>query len=193
MAIAKGKNEMQASIDDTAAALITLTNEMEAYYNQRRRDLEAQLEKIREKNQNEDSEIIQSIISSSDFRWIYDEMHQETLEMLVCKVYSFAEKHMGEMLKRIHLKEKQAKELGQGQGVSDMETYYMAIQKRFGISESISEKWIGYKDFHRLRKDIVHHHDNEKKDVSANYILSNINQVKELLLYVEEVSRSNSQ
>jgi len=191
MAFAKGRNEMRASIDDTASALVQLTKEMESYYNQKVSELSAQIDNVRKDNPNEDLEVLNCMTSSIfGIRDIYDEMHLETMEMLICKVYSFAEKHLGELLKRIPMTENKARKRLDGEGVSDIVKYYAVLHEKFNLSKSsVSEIWRDYEGFHTLRKNIVHHFDYEKKGINANYVLSNIEQAKELLLYVEEYSR----
>ena len=55
MAFAIGRNEMRASIDDTASALVQLTKEMESCYNQKVSELSAQIDNVRKDNPNEGS------------------------------------------------------------------------------------------------------------------------------------------
>lgn len=195
MAIAKGKNEMQASIDDTASALVQLTNELENYYTNRALALDKHIMDLRRENPREAPEVLHCMESPTHcIKDIYDEMHRETMEMLVCRVYSFVEKHMEEFLKRIPLSKTQAKKSLTGKDVSDIVKFYSAINARFKLSiQSISDIWKGYDEFHILRKDIEHHYDYDyqPKDIPISYILTNIKQATELLLFIEENTRIN--
>ena len=195
MAFAKGKNEMQASIDDTALALVQLTNEFENYYTKRVLELDNQIKDLRRENPNEAPEILYCMESPIlGIKDIYDEMHRETMEMLLCRVYSFVEKHMEEFLKRIPLSKTQAQKSLTGKGVSNIVKFFSAINTRFNLSiQSVSELWKDYEEFHKLRKDIEHHfdYDYQQKDIHINYILDNIEQAKKLLHFIEENTRNN--
>lgn len=193
MPFAKGKNEMQASIDDTASALIQLTNEIDYYYNQKVADLDSQLEIIRKDNPNEEPEILSCMESPIiGTKWIYDEMYIDTLEMLVCKVYSFVEKHLAELLKRVPISKRTAKNRYKGKGMSDVEKFYASLYDKFKYSrQGVSDIWKDYERMHTIRNDVVHRYYHERANITANFILSNIEQAKELLQYVEECTRAH--
>ena len=191
MPFAKGRNEMQASIDDTASALVLLTNEIESYYSQKISELSFQIEKIRKDNLNEAPEVLHCMESpNTNINWIYDEMHENTLEMLLCKVYSYVEKHMEALLKRIPLTGKKARKAYKGEGVSDIEKYYAVLKEKYNLQkQNVTDIWKDYEKFHELRKGIVHRYNYDRDTITANYILSNIEQAKALLNYIEDNTR----
>lgn len=99
MSIAKGRNNMLASIEDSASMLNSLVNELDRFYSNKLNDFERKIDLLRIENKNEEPEVICSMCSDWNYAIsIYDELFTETKEMLICKVYSYTEKHMSELL-----------------------------------------------------------------------------------------------
>lgn len=99
MAIAKGRNNMLASIEDSASLLNNLVDELDRFYSSKLTDYEKRIELLKTENSEENPEVLYSMCSEWNYAiCIYDEFFTETKEMLVPKVYSYAEKHLNEIL-----------------------------------------------------------------------------------------------
>ena len=95
MAIANGRNNMLASIEDSASMLNNLVDELDRFYSNKLTDFERKIDLLRIENKNEEPKVLCSMCSDWNYAIsIYDELFTETKEMLICKVYSYAEKHM---------------------------------------------------------------------------------------------------
>ena len=99
MAIANGRNNMLASIEDSAFMLNSLVDELDRFYSNKLTDFERKIDLLRIENKNEEPKVLCSMCSDWNYAIsIYDELFTETKEMLICKVYSYAEKHMNKLL-----------------------------------------------------------------------------------------------
>ena len=91
MAFSKGRNELQASIEDTRVILESLAIDIDSYYRGKIVNIENQIKSIKESNLNEDFEILQSITNAQEQEIeIYKEFHRVALEILLVKVFSYA-------------------------------------------------------------------------------------------------------
>lgn len=100
MAIAKGRNDLQASIEDYAKMLDTLACDIDSFYKKEIENINRQI-KISDES-SDDYEIKYSIkVQYEDVIELYESLHNQSFEMLISKIYSYAEKHMEELLKRI--------------------------------------------------------------------------------------------
>ncbi|MBR4963563.1 MAG: hypothetical protein IKY54_06665, partial [Muribaculaceae bacterium] len=163
MAISKGRNELQASIEDIAIMLESLTLDINSYYRNKINDIEDNITRIKKDNPKEDFEILQSmtdlLVQEIEF---YKEFHKVALEMLLVKVFSYAEKHFEILLSRVSYNRSKAKKEYSKNGqptkdVSDIEKFFYILKKHKKLSiVQISDIWIDYKAFHLLRNDITH-------------------------------------
>ena len=195
MAISKGRNELQASIEDIAIMLESLTLDINSYYRNKINDIEDNITRIKKDNPKEDFEILQSmtdlLVQEIEF---YKEFHKVALEMLLVKVFSYAEKHFEILLSRVSYNRSKAKKEYSKNGqptkdVSDIEKFFYILKKHKKLSiVQISDIWIDYKAFHLLRNDITHRkaHNNS---IDIDYINSNLTQISKLLMIIEIETR----
>ena len=102
MAISKGRNALQASIEDTAIMQTSLAIDINSYYENKINNIENNIKRTKEENSNEDFEILQSMIDMQEKEIeFYKEFQKEALEMLLIKVFSYAEKHFEVLLSRL--------------------------------------------------------------------------------------------
>lgn len=163
MAIAKGRNNMLASIEDSASMLNSLVNELDRFYSNRLNDFERKFDLLRIENKNEEPEVLCSMCSDWNYAIsIYDELFTETKEMLICKVYSYTEKHMSELLSMLGYSHNKISKEYQNhhpstQGISDIDKCCYILQNNFGLEQNLLDVyWPIFYDFHKLRKDIEH-------------------------------------
>ena len=195
MAISKGRNELQASIEDIAIMLESLTLDINSYYRNKINDIEDNITRIKKDNPKEDFEILQSmtdlLVQEIEF---YKEFHKVALEMLLVKVFSYAEKHFEILLSRVSYNRSKAKKEYSKDGqptkdVSDIEKFFYILKKHKKLSiVQISDIWIDYTAFHLLRNDITHRkaHNNS---IDIDYINSNLTQISKLLMIIEIETR----
>ena len=153
MAIAKGRNDLQASIEDYAKMLDTLACDIDSFYKKEIENINRQI-KISDES-SDDYEIKYSIkVQYEDVIELYESLHNQSFEMLISKIYSYAEKHMEELLKRIsYSRNKSAdeykKDKGNIHGISDIEKHFYVIRKHNNLPEmNISEFWKDFKAIH---------------------------------------------
>ena len=102
MAISKGRNELQASIEDWGTILESLAIDINSYYQGKITNIEDDIKRFKENNYNENFEEIKSIIDTQIQEiGIYKEFQRGALEMLVVKIYSYAERHFEILLSRV--------------------------------------------------------------------------------------------
>ncbi|MBP3354357.1 MAG: hypothetical protein J6L02_06900 [Bacteroidales bacterium] len=191
MAISKGRNELQASIEDWGTILESLAIDINSYYQGKITNIEDDIKRFKENNYNENFEEIKSIIDTQIQEiGIYKEFQRGALEMLVVKIYSYAERHFEILLSRVSYNRSKAKNEyskdGQpAKGVSDIEKFFYILKKHKKLSiVQISDIWIDYKAFHLLRNDITHRtaHNNS---IDIDYVNSNLTQISKLLMIIE--------
>ena len=195
MAISKGRNDLQASIEDTRTLLETLAIDIDSYYSGKITNNENDIKRIKDNNPNEDFEIIQSMVNMPEKEIeFYKEFHRVTLEILLVKVFSYAERHFEILLSRLSYNRNKAKReySKDGQpmnGISDIEKYFYILKKYKKISiVEISDIWKDYNVFHLLRNDIAHRK-NHNKSIDINYIKNNLAQIFQLLITIEADTR----
>ena len=195
MAISKGRNDLQASIEDTRTLLGTLAIDIDSYYSGKITNNENDIKRIKDNNPNEDFEIIQSMVNMPEKEIeFYKEFHRVTLEILLVKVFSYAERHFEILLSRLSYNRNKAKSeySKDGQpmnGISDIEKYFYILKKYKKISiVEISDIWKDYNVFHLLRNDIAHRK-NYNKSIDINYIKNNLAQIFQLLITIEADTR----
>lgn len=192
--IAKGRNELQASIEDYAQMLDTLACDIDSFYKKEIDNIKRQI-KISDES-NDDNEIKYSIKAQyNDVIELYESLHNQSFEMLISKIYSYAEKNMEELLKRIsYSRSKSTNEYKKDKGnihrISDIEKYFYIIRKYSNLPEmNITEFWKDFKAIHQLRNDIEHHYSYQAKPILIEDIRSNIAQAKKMLLHIEEITQ----
>ena len=198
MAISKGRNDLQASIEDTRTLLETLAIDIDSYYSGKITNNENDIKRIKDNNPNEDFEIIQSMVNMPEKEIeFYKDFHRVTLEILLVKVFSYAERHFEILLSRLaYNRNKAIKEYSKdGQpanGTSDIEKYFYILKKYNKLSVvEITDIWIDYNAFHLLRNDIAHRktHNNS---INIDYIKMNLTQIAKLLITIEAETRQSN-
>lgn len=197
MTIAKGRNEIQASIEDYAQILNTLACEIDAFYKDEIKKINTQIKLLILENSDEDSEIVNDIISpQNELIDLYENLRRQAFEMLVSKIYSYVEKHIEELLKRISYTRnksinKYKKEHVTTQGISDIEKHFYVIQQYYQLSRNIIPIFLtDFEKIHKLRNDIEHHYTYSWSEISIEFIKKNIEQAKDLLLHIEKITRN---
>lgn len=195
MAISKGRNALQASIEDTAIMQTSLAIDINSYYENKINNIENNIKRTKEENSNEDFEILQSMIDMQEKEIeFYKEFQKEALEMLLIKVFSYAEKHFEVLLSRLSYNRSKAineylRDRQPMHNISDIEKFFYILKKHKKLSiAQITDIWIDYNTFHVLRKDIVHRRTPEKA-ISIEYINSNLIQISKLLMIIEAETR----
>lgn len=195
MAISKGRYELQASIEDTAAMLESLAIDINSYYKNKISTIEDNIKCTKENNPNEDFEILQSMTNMQEMEIeFYKEFQKEALEMLLIKVFSYAEKYFEILLSRLsYTRNKAIKEYSNDgeprNNISDIEKFFYILKKHKKLSIiQITDIWNDYNNFHSLRKDIVHR-SAPKKTINIEYINLNLSQISKLLMTIEADTR----
>lgn len=195
MAISKGRNELKASIEDTFTIIDSFAVDINTYYTERISSIKDDIKRIKGNIPNDEFEIFQSITNTQKQEIeIYEEFHKVALEMLLVRVYSYAERHLEILLSRLSYDGKKAKDEyskdNQPQkGISDIEKYFYIIKKYKILSiDRISDIWINYNEFHIFRKDIIHRKAHNCS-IKIDYIHSNLTQISKLLLTIEAETR----
>ena len=179
MVFGKARNEIQSRIEDGAYLLLNLVDEVNDFFFYKISLIKEEIRTIKEDNKDMDYEEIQSILSPyQQIEEFYNNLCEEAMQMLVSKVYSYAEKHIELILFRIGSSIKKAqKEYRKThisvEGISDIEKSFYVISNNFnvGISE-ISEIWRDYKYMHEIRKKIEHHCGDENYSINKDYLIS---------------------
>ena len=196
MVFGKARNEIQSRIEDGAYLLLNLVDEVNDFFFYKISLIKEEIRTIKEDNKDMDYEDIQSILSPyQQIEEFYNNLCEEAMQMLVSKVYSYAEKHIELILFRIGSSIKKAQNEYRKthisvNGISDIEKsfYVISNNSNVGISE-ISEIWRDYKYMHEIRKKIEHHCGDENYSINKDYLISNIQQIKELLCLLEANTR----
>lgn len=196
MAFGKVRNEIQSRIEDGACILMNLVEEVNDFFFNKISLIKKEILTVKEENKGMDYEEIQSILSpNQQFEEFYNTIYKEAMEMLVSKVYSYAEIHIELILFRIGYNIKKAQkeykiEHKSDNGISDIEKSFYVISKRttLGIS-NITDIWQDYQHIHTIRKNIVHHCSDDNFKIDKNFLISNIQQIKKLLCFLETKTR----
>lgn len=195
MAISKGRNELQASIEDTATMLESLAIDINSYYSHKINNIEDSIIRIKGNNSNEDFEILQNMTDLlMEEIELHKEFHKVALEMLLVKVFSYAERHFEILLSRLsYNRNKAIKEYSKDKqptnSISDIEKYFYILKKYKKLSViQITDIWIDYNAFHLLRNNITHRkaHNNS---LDIGYLNSNLTQISKLLMTIEAETR----
>ena len=192
MTFSKGYNELQASIEDTASVLISLSEEINSFYSCKIIAIKDDIRKLQNADV-EKEELDSKLFPLYQLEELYNSLYIEAMEMIVSKVYSYAEKQLYMICDRIKYDRKKIAKMYQrynpsNQG-SDIEKIFYVINKLYCIEkQEISDYWRDFASFHKLRTDIEHHNNYIKQLVEIDYIKSNINQAKDLLNDIEAIT-----
>ncbi|MBO7230164.1 MAG: hypothetical protein J6V20_01995 [Bacteroidaceae bacterium] len=189
---AKGRNEIQASIDDMALGIKNLAYEIDSFYSSKIQGIESEINDMKEHDVDAENAGC-CLCNSTSYQLldIYNGLHIEAMEAIVSKVYSYAEKHMQMMVESIgydlkHIHKEYKADAQPCSGVSDIEKMFYIINKHYCLPFSeISDVWSNYYDIHMLRKNIEHRYDYEKRLIKIEYIIQNIEQIEEMLKAIE--------
>lgn len=199
MAFAKGRNNLQADIEDSLEQMRSLVNILHSFFSDEIERKKNDVKTLIEDNKNEDVDVVESMVKyHKEEVAFWEDFFKETLESLLIKIYSIAEFCMEQiLLERMGYKRKDAlreykKDQQPTENVSDIEKYFYVLKKSKNLTiERITDLWTDYASFHEKRKNIVHMKDSEKNiDVNIDYIMSNINQIAKLLNVLEKETRS---
>lgn len=186
MGVSKGRNMDAASIEDNANLLIEFTKDVFNLYDKKIENIEKEISNLKQ---------VEDFVSSSlEFaEETVRSLMQMSMEIMLLKVYSYAEKHLEQLLSRVSLCRKQAVDLYKSdykdvRGVSDVEKYYYALQKHSDLPDLCSV-WTDFKTVHKMRVNIEHRYVHPCYSINKDYIIKNINQAKELLIIVERSTR----
>lgn len=187
---------MLASIENSASMLNSLVNELDRFYSNKLNDFERKIDLLRIENKNEEPEVLCSMCSEWNYAIsVYDDFFIETKEMLISKVYSYAEKHMTELLSMLGYSHKKISNEYKScspstQGISDIEKCFYILHKYFGLKHNLIDVyWPMFKDFHKLRKAIEHRYDHSYTTIDIKMIKSNLKYALQLLKHVKLVTR----
>lgn len=196
MAITNGRNNMLASIEDSASLLNNLVDELDIFYSSKLTDYEKRIELLKTENSEENPEVLYSMSSEWNYAiCIYDEFFTETKEMLVPKVYSYAEKHLNEILSMLgysrNVISKEYKNSNHStQGISDIEKCCYILQNHFGLQQNLLDGyWPMFNKFHKLRKNIEHHYGYRYISIDTKLIKNNLDCALQLLKHIELLTR----
>ena len=196
MAFSKGRNELQASIEDTASVLISLSEEINSFYSCKIIAIKDDIRKLQNADV-EKEELDSMLFPLYQLEELYNSLYIEAMEMIVSKVYSYVEKHLYMICDRIKYDRKKVARIYErdnhtGKG-SDIEKIFYVINKLYYLEkQKISDYWSDFVLFHKLRTYIEHHNNYQKQLVKIEFIISNINQAKSLLNVIE-MSTNHSQ
>lgn len=197
---AKGRNEIQASIEDMAQAIKNLAYDINEFYTDKIKTIESKIEEVKKQNVDLADEEI-GVVNFYNYQLleIYSNLHIEAMEAIVSKVYSYAETHMQMIVENIGFNSKKvSKEYSKdGQpekGVSDVEKMFYIIKKYYSLPYSaLTDVWNSFHDIHKLRNDIVHKYNHERQYIKVEYIIQNLDQVEEMLKVIECVVRTSKE
>lgn len=197
---AKGRSDIQASIEDMAQAIKILAYDINEFYIDKIKTIESKIEEVKKQNAGiADEEIGVLNYYNCQLLEIFSNSHMEAMEAIVSKVYSYAEKHMQMMVESIgydlkHIQKEYKVDAQTCSGVSDIEKMFYIINKHYCLPFSeISDVWSNYYDIHMLRKNIEHRYDYEKRLIKIEYIIQNLDQIERMLKGMECVIRTSKE
>lgn len=187
---------MLASIEGSASLLNSLVDELDRFYSNILSDYEEKIDKFKTANPNEEPDVLHSMCAEWNYAiCIYDEFFTETKEMLVSKVYAYAEKHLNEILSMLgysrNVISKEYKNSNHStQGISDIEKCCYILQNHFELQQDLLDgHWPIFNKFHKLRKNIEHHYGHRYISIDIELIKSNLDCALQLLKHIELLTR----
>ncbi len=186
--IAKGRNMVQAHIDETDQVLKRLLTEVPLMIKEEFHKMDNENKEIAKDSADGDVEVEQSIYNSlsKDYRMDNeDAMIQNFYKSMVLMVCSYCETSMKFMLSTRKLPRYGKKK------TSYIDRLLKGINRVYGLNVKIDLFWSGKSEFCTLRNDIAHNFV-EIPFISKEYIAVNLDGVKRLLRHLaDEVDKKN--
>ena len=195
MAFSQGRNEIQSSIEDTASVLLILSEEINSFYSNKIDAINNVIRNLQYNTELEIEELNSLLFPYNQLKDMYNSLYIEAMEMIVSKVYSYAEIHFNMLINRINYERKRVariyKQDNPGKQGSDIEKAFYVINKNYCLEKQrISCYWNDFELIHKLRTDIVHHNNYKKQLINIEFIKDNINQVRNLLNTIEKITNN---
>ena len=188
MAIAKGRTNMQALIEDEAYVIEGLLTEIELFFE---KNMSSARQRMNNDISKEDDDLVVKDIKSDYYaiESIYSNYSQSFIGLMVVKIYAYAESMLEELMqtKRYTAKKKVKDD------ISDIEKFFKVICTERNISFQLLDIWEDFACFHDLRRSYAHNK-GRKTEVHPTYDLlrTNIYQIRELLLSIERAPLNNT-
>lgn len=196
MAFSQGRNEIQSSIEDSASVLFILSEEINSFYSNKINAINDEIRNLQYNNTKLEIEELNSLLFPyNQLKDMYNSLYIESMEMIVSKVYSYAEIHFYMLINRINYKRKRVariyKQDNPGKQGSDIEKAFYVIKKNYCLEKQrLSCYWNDFELIHKLRTNIVHHNNYKKQLINIEFIKDNINQVRNLLNTIEKITNN---
>lgn len=197
---AKGRNEIQASIEDMAQAIKNLAYDINEFYTDKIKTIESKIEEVKKQNVDlADEEIGVVNYYNCQLLEIFSNSHIEAMETIVSKVYSYAEKHMQMIVEKVgynlnKVRREYSKDGQPIKHISNIEKMFYIIKKHYSLPYSaLADVWNEYSDIHNLRNMIVHKHSYERQLIKIEYIIQNLDQIERMLKGMECVIRTSKE
>lgn len=183
--IAKGRNGLQAHIDEYAIVLERLLSEVPKQITASFKELEQEIDKTSADLPCEEASAIKDSLTMA-YR-IGDEtiMLESFYKSMVIMICSYCETTLLSMLP-IDI-QKQYKNKGK-----KIDSYYKAIQEHYDIKlKPIGKLWRGKRSFIKFRNDITHGKEYDTTFLTSEYLNSNLKMVKHLLRTTADIISSH--
>ena len=173
--IAKGKNDLQAHIDEYAIVLERLLVEVPEQIKSSFCELEQEIDKTAADLPSEEACTIKDSLEMAYRMDDKTEMLESFYKSMVIMVCSYCETTLLSMLPTDI--QEQYKNKGR-----KIDIYYKAIQKYYGVKlQPIGKVWKGKCDFVKFRNDITHGKEYDNTLLAYEYLNSNLKMAKHLL------------
>lgn len=174
--IAKGKNDLQAHIDEYAIVLERLLSEVPEQIKSSFYELEQEIDKTVDDLPDEEACTIKDALAMAYRMDDKTEMLESFYKSMVIMVCSYCEKTLLMMLPT-KTKVKQEKE------ESKIDALFRVIKSTYNLNEidSVEILWSNKKNFIQFRNDIVHGKEYDNTLLTSEYINSNLKMAKHLL------------
>lgn len=193
MAFGKGRNYLEAKIQDEEVLLSSFIDGFEKYFESQISKVEQQIIEVEEEFRMDGPEVMSSASNSlREIIYYYEENFQVIMEMILSRIYSYLEKNMEELMNcRLNVDRRQAKKEYKGvKGLSDVEIYFLTFKQMLQFEESLEHFCPEFRSYHSDRVAIEHHKRENIKDLNVSYIKTFLESAFELLSFVETKSRA---
>ena len=190
--VAKGKSDFQAIVDDSVDSLKMMISLVSREINAIRAQIESNNSEIVEKVQIWDEEAKKYVLEE----WhpyldtaVLDEMSMAFYASMLQRIYSFCEIGLVILTKNVGIAPGQLKKSKKNKGDSKIKQYYEVLQRKSkGSLCAIEDIWKNYSTFHYDRNIITH--EELLLKINTDYLNTNIDEIRELLLYLENKLKS---
>lgn len=173
--ISKGRNILQAQIDDTTIVLDRLLSEVPKQIKASFKELEKEIDEAGVGLSHEEAYTVKESLARAYRMEDETEMLESFYKSMVIMICCYCERTLLSMLP-IDI-QKQLKYKGK-----KIESYYKAIQEHYDIKlKSIGELWRGQRGFIKFRNDITHGREYDAELLTYENLNSNLKMVKHLL------------